>query len=474
MVARRDIRSSDLRGTFLGGPFSITVASGDPSAPELDSVVVEGSGRAAGAELPAFIGLPAGIRMSGSLDWTLALGVAAAAAGRTLADPARSLERSARARDRGSAAVRKDRRTTAANRPHARLLPGWRNRGGHPLRRGARAARVPRPRRQDGLRARRAALRRSSTVAARDSRAADPRRLAGLRSGTVARARWRLARTTNAFGLAGSGQRAPGASAALRLRAARRRRGSRGIRPALAGGPDRAAGCGPCYRSIRSQERCAGRARYAAPAPRIRRGCVGDADARRARRSAPHAGADGVRGGIRLAGAAVRPGARRDRARTAGAPHAEVHHAFAGSRHRRHRTLVRRGRRLAQRDSTSRPPAPISRGLGRARLSRCDRGTARLDHRTPHLAGRADRGCGAAHGRPRARRARGRTAPQRRARGSRAGAGPHERRRAPATARARFPRRHRRGSRLRFRARRLRGARRRRVIRRTCCSPARR
>ena len=74
VVARRDIRSSDLRGTFLGGPFSITVAPGDPSAPELDSVVVEGSGRAAGAELPAFIGLPAGIRMAGNLNWTLALG----------------------------------------------------------------------------------------------------------------------------------------------------------------------------------------------------------------------------------------------------------------------------------------------------------------------------------------------------------------------------------------------------------------
>jgi uncharacterized protein YhdP len=74
VIARRDIRSTDLRGSFLGGPFSVTVASGDSSAPQLDSVVVEGSGRAAGAELPAFIGLPAGIQMSGSMDWTLALG----------------------------------------------------------------------------------------------------------------------------------------------------------------------------------------------------------------------------------------------------------------------------------------------------------------------------------------------------------------------------------------------------------------
>ena len=32
----------------------------------------------------------------------------------------------------------------------------------------------------------------------------------------------------------------------------------------------------------------------------------------------------------------------------------------------------------------------LARGLGRARVSRCDRGAARLDHRAPHLAGRAD------------------------------------------------------------------------------------
>jgi uncharacterized protein (TIGR02099 family) len=73
LVARREIRSSDLRGTFLGGPFSITVAPGDSSTAELDSVIVEGNGRAAGAELPGFIGLPRGIQMSGGLDWTLAL-----------------------------------------------------------------------------------------------------------------------------------------------------------------------------------------------------------------------------------------------------------------------------------------------------------------------------------------------------------------------------------------------------------------
>ncbi len=71
-------------------------------------------------------------------------------------------------------------------------------------------------------------------------------------------------------------------------------------------------------------------------------------------------------------------------------------HAFAGSRHRGHRTLVRRGRRLAQRARPRGHQHRSPRGLGRARLSRCDRGAARLDRRTPHLAGRADRGCGAA------------------------------------------------------------------------------
>ena len=73
VVRRREIRSAGLHGHFLGGPFAITVAPGDPSAAELDSVVVEGSGRAAGPQLPAYIGLPAAIRMSGGLDWTLAL-----------------------------------------------------------------------------------------------------------------------------------------------------------------------------------------------------------------------------------------------------------------------------------------------------------------------------------------------------------------------------------------------------------------
>jgi uncharacterized protein (TIGR02099 family) len=71
VVTRNEIRSDDLRGSFLGGPFTLTVAPQEPAAATLESVVVHGRGRAAGALLPAFIGLPAGIQMSGATDWTL-------------------------------------------------------------------------------------------------------------------------------------------------------------------------------------------------------------------------------------------------------------------------------------------------------------------------------------------------------------------------------------------------------------------
>ena len=73
VVRRREILSEGLRGTFLGGQFAIAVTSGGTTAPEFDTVTLQGSGRATGALLPAFIGLPAGISMSGGADWTLAL-----------------------------------------------------------------------------------------------------------------------------------------------------------------------------------------------------------------------------------------------------------------------------------------------------------------------------------------------------------------------------------------------------------------
>jgi uncharacterized protein (TIGR02099 family) len=74
LVVKRDaIRSDGLHGTFLGGPFTLTVAPPEPAAASLESVDVRGSGRASGPLLPAFIGLPSGIQMSGATDWTLDL-----------------------------------------------------------------------------------------------------------------------------------------------------------------------------------------------------------------------------------------------------------------------------------------------------------------------------------------------------------------------------------------------------------------
>jgi uncharacterized protein (TIGR02099 family) len=72
-IRRREIRSDDLRGTFLGGPFTLTVDSSEAGAGMLDSVVVAGRGRAVGALLPAFISLPGSIHMAGGADWTLDL-----------------------------------------------------------------------------------------------------------------------------------------------------------------------------------------------------------------------------------------------------------------------------------------------------------------------------------------------------------------------------------------------------------------
>ena len=53
LVVKRDaIRSDKLRGTFLGGPFTLTVAPPEPAAASLESVVVRGRGRASGAAAP--------------------------------------------------------------------------------------------------------------------------------------------------------------------------------------------------------------------------------------------------------------------------------------------------------------------------------------------------------------------------------------------------------------------------------------
>ena len=66
-----DMRAHSLSGTMLGGPFELDVEPG-PLTRDVDaSVLLHGRGRAAGVGLPAFIGLPGAIRMSGQAGWKL-------------------------------------------------------------------------------------------------------------------------------------------------------------------------------------------------------------------------------------------------------------------------------------------------------------------------------------------------------------------------------------------------------------------
>ena len=66
-----DMRARSLRGTMLDGPFELDVEPGPATGESDASVLLHGRGRAAGAGLPAFIGLPESIRMSGLTDWKL-------------------------------------------------------------------------------------------------------------------------------------------------------------------------------------------------------------------------------------------------------------------------------------------------------------------------------------------------------------------------------------------------------------------
>jgi uncharacterized protein (TIGR02099 family) len=65
------IVAKSLRGTYLDGPFELSATPVTPSPGSSMSVLLEGEGRAQGAQLPAVIGLPAGIRMSGATPWEL-------------------------------------------------------------------------------------------------------------------------------------------------------------------------------------------------------------------------------------------------------------------------------------------------------------------------------------------------------------------------------------------------------------------
>ena len=65
------IRVPALRGTILDGPFELEAGPGRATRGVTAAIDLEARGRAAGARLPAFIGLPATIRMGGAVEWTL-------------------------------------------------------------------------------------------------------------------------------------------------------------------------------------------------------------------------------------------------------------------------------------------------------------------------------------------------------------------------------------------------------------------
>ena len=60
-----------VRGTILDGPFELSAVPGRVSTDVISAVEFTAHGRAAGARLPAFIGLPRTIRMAGTADWQL-------------------------------------------------------------------------------------------------------------------------------------------------------------------------------------------------------------------------------------------------------------------------------------------------------------------------------------------------------------------------------------------------------------------
>jgi uncharacterized protein (TIGR02099 family) len=70
-IHNREFRASSLRGVILDGPFEGSVQPGPVGGDVSATVLFSGSGRAAGALLPAFIGLPETLRMTGTADWRL-------------------------------------------------------------------------------------------------------------------------------------------------------------------------------------------------------------------------------------------------------------------------------------------------------------------------------------------------------------------------------------------------------------------
>lgn len=76
-----EARAQSLRGTILNGPFELSIAPGRVPRAGAASVLLRGRGRAAGPRMPAFIGLPSTIGMTGTVDWTFDGRLARAGAG---------------------------------------------------------------------------------------------------------------------------------------------------------------------------------------------------------------------------------------------------------------------------------------------------------------------------------------------------------------------------------------------------------
>jgi len=71
VIHNREISAPALRGVILDGPFELSVRPGPVGGDVSATVLLDGAGRAGGAQLPRFIGLPDAIRMSGATAWRL-------------------------------------------------------------------------------------------------------------------------------------------------------------------------------------------------------------------------------------------------------------------------------------------------------------------------------------------------------------------------------------------------------------------
>lgn len=70
-IHNREISATALRGVILDGPFELNVKPGPVGGEVSSTVLLSASGRASGAQLPQFIGLPDAIRMTGTAAWRL-------------------------------------------------------------------------------------------------------------------------------------------------------------------------------------------------------------------------------------------------------------------------------------------------------------------------------------------------------------------------------------------------------------------